>query len=173
MERCSGHKSPGLSPIAVCKGLQQGPRGAIFHLSLKSNPSQDWPRVSGAKSYLGTIFPCSQARIGVAYLEPGTSAFLSQCQPPRLPSSACSPEPWPNREMLSRNLTKHGPDGEGSSIWVPEQTHLPSPSLYHPSGWLHTRQLKEAPGGYLAHQGLRGPQKRCQVHEACQDLGSG
>lgn len=78
-------EQPRPQSTAVCKGLLQVPRGAVFHLPLKSNPSQDWPRVSDAMSYVGTIFPCSQARTGVAYLKPGTSACLSQCQPPGFP----------------------------------------------------------------------------------------
>lgn len=49
-------EQPRPQSTAVCKGLLQVPRGAVFHLPLKSNPSQDCPRVSDAKSYVGTIF---------------------------------------------------------------------------------------------------------------------
>lgn len=171
MERCSGQNSPGgLSAIAACKGLLQVPRGAISHLPFKSNPRLIGPESVMLSPMWAHFFPCSQARTGVFYLEPGTSTCLSQCQPLRLPSSAYSLEPWPHRKMLSRTLTKHGPDSEGSIAWVPEQIHFPSPSLYHPLQLAAQKEAQGSPGGCPAHQGLKVPQKRCQVHEACRGL---
>lgn len=160
--RAQGASVPQSPAKVSCRYL-----GAISHLPFKSNPSQDWPRVSDAKSYVGTFFPCSQARTGVFYLEPGTSTCLSQCQPLRLPSLAYNLELWPHRKKLYRNLTRHGPD---SITWAPEQIRFPSPSLYHPQQLAAQKAAQGSPGGCLAHQGLRGPQKRCQVHEACRGL---